>query len=320
MAEMAGSTRHESVPVGVPRELARPGRMLLASMEMALGVEMRLGAVEAVDGAAVPTAANVDAVAAAMMSDLSMSNFPAVETMAAMLTAVETMAAMLTAVAAAVAATSALRQSNRRARKRGCGQEQNGCGEGAEPGHAALLIDHLRANSIQLATTTARSASYPGCGAAQSAASGVNLGATDFSGGPPDDASGPPRTRSAVFGPELDDGVGRFGLVRRQAGQIRVAPVGQIDNASGLDSCASLINTVPGADYTASPESRIRTATACIGLHSLPEQSHGPSLRKSSRRGHNAALRWRIGIATSHSRLRHGLGTPGRWSHHRVQL
>jgi hypothetical protein len=54
---------------------------------------------------------------------------------------------MLTAVAAAMAATSALRQSNRRARKRGCGQEQNGCGEGAELGHAALLIDHLRGNS-----------------------------------------------------------------------------------------------------------------------------------------------------------------------------
>jgi hypothetical protein len=54
-----------------------------------------------------------------------MSNFPAMETMAA----------MLTAVAAAMAATSALRQSNRRARKRGCGQEQNGCGEAAEFPH-----------------------------------------------------------------------------------------------------------------------------------------------------------------------------------------
>jgi hypothetical protein len=165
MAEMVGSTRHESVPVGVPRELARPGKMLLAAMEMALGVEMRLGAVEAVDGAAMPTAANVDAVAAAMMSDLSMSNFPAVETMAA----------MLTPVAAAMAATSALRQSNRRARKRSCGQAQDGCGEGAELGHAALLIDHLCGNFIQLATAIARSDRCPGCGAARSAASGAPL-------------------------------------------------------------------------------------------------------------------------------------------------
>jgi hypothetical protein len=121
MAETAVSARHEGMPMGVPRKLARAGKLVLAALEMVPGVEMRLGAVEAVDGAAMPTAAEMDAVAAAMVRDLSKSNFPAVETMAA----------MLTAVAAAMAATSALRQSNRRARKRCCGQEQDGCGEGA---------------------------------------------------------------------------------------------------------------------------------------------------------------------------------------------
>jgi hypothetical protein len=65
------------------------------------------------------------------------------------------------------------------------------------------------------------------------------------------------RTRSSVFGPELDDGIGRFGLVRRQAGQIRVAPVGQIDNASGLDCCLRRVGRLHDVETIAVKEERV---------------------------------------------------------------
>jgi hypothetical protein len=60
-----------------------------------------------------------------------------------------------------------------------------------------------------------------------------------------------------VFGPELDEGVGRFGLVRRQAGQIRVAPVAQIDNASGLDCCLRGVGRLHHVDTIAVKEERV---------------------------------------------------------------
>jgi hypothetical protein len=76
------------------------------------------------------------------------------------------------------------------------------------------------------------------------------------------------------------------------------------------------INTGPGPDRNASPQSHIQTATVCIG-HCRPRPSRrsggggdreggesqtGPSRRKSSARGRTAVLRWRIGAAISHSR------------------